>query len=71
MRRLGVGLVILGILGLVLGLMGYDRRTTILEVGGIRATATEHKSIPIAPVVGAIALIGGVLLLAVPRLPRP
>jgi hypothetical protein len=70
MKLLGVALVILGIIALIYGGIGYNRQTTILEVGGIKATATEHKTIPIAPIAGAIALIGGIALLVVPRSPR-
>ena len=66
MRILGVALVILGIVALIYGGIGYNRQTTILDVGGIKATATEHKTLPIAPVAGVIALIGGVLLLMAP-----
>lgn len=71
MKLIGVVLVILGIVALVFGGIGYNRRTTILEVGGIKATATEHKTLPITPVAGAIALVGGVALLVVPRSRRP
>ncbi|MEK7753948.1 MAG: DUF3185 domain-containing protein [Acidobacteriota bacterium] len=67
MKILGVALVILGIVALVYGGIGYNRQRTILDVGGIKATTTEHKTIPIAPVAGAIALIGGIVLLVVPR----
>jgi hypothetical protein len=52
MKIIGVALVILGIVGLVFGGIGYNRQTTILEVGGIKATATEHKTIPIGPIAG-------------------
>jgi hypothetical protein len=71
MKIIGVALVILGIIALVYGGIGYNRQTTILDVGGIKATTTEHKTIPITPVAGAIALIGGIALLVVPRLRRP
>jgi hypothetical protein len=71
MKIVGVALVILGIVALVYGGIGYNRQTTILEVGGIKATATEHKTLPVAPVVGAIALIGGIALLVIPRMRRP
>lgn len=67
MKILGVALVILGIVALAYGGIGYTHQTTILEVGGIKATATEHKNIPLAPVVGTIALIGGIALLVIPR----
>jgi hypothetical protein len=70
MKIVGVALVILGIVALVYGGIGYTRQTTILDVGGLKATATEHKTIPIAPVAGGIALVGGIVLLVVPRLRR-
>ena len=70
MRPLGVALVILGIVALVYGGIGYNKKTTLLDVGGIKATATEHKTIPIAPIAGAIALIGGIVLLVAPGMRR-
>jgi uncharacterized membrane protein YidH (DUF202 family) len=63
MRLLGIALVVLGIVALIYGGIGYNKQTTILDVGGIKATATEHKQLPIAPIVGVIAIIGGVALL--------
>jgi membrane-bound ClpP family serine protease len=71
MRVIGVALVLLGIVALFYGGLGYDRKRTILDVGGIRATVTEHKTIPIAPVAGAMALVAGIVLLVVPRRSRP
>ena len=70
MKTLGVALVILGTAALVLGTVGYNRQTTILDVGGIKTTATEHKTIPLAPVAGAIALVGGIVLLGSARMRR-
>ena len=67
MKLLGVALVILGIVALIYGGIGYNRQRTVLDVGGIKATVTEHKTFPIAPIVGAISLIGGVALLVVRR----
>ncbi len=63
MKILAIALIVLGIVGLVYGGIGYNRQTTILDVGGIKATATEHKTIPIAPIAGGLALAGGVVLL--------
>jgi hypothetical protein len=67
MKIAGVALVILGIVALVYGGIGYNRQTTILEMGGIKATATERKAVPIPPAVGVIVLVGGIVLLVVPR----
>jgi hypothetical protein len=63
MKILAIALIVLGIVGLVYGGIGYNRQTTILDVGGIKATATEHKTIPIAPIAGGLALAGGIVLL--------
>jgi hypothetical protein len=63
MKIVGIALVILGIVALVAGGLGYDRQRTVLEVGGLKATATEHTTIPYSPIIGAIALVGGIVLL--------
>jgi hypothetical protein len=65
MKLAGFALVIIGIVLLVAGGLGlgFDRQTTVLEVGGLKATATERTSIPYSPIVGAISLIGGIVLL--------
>lgn len=68
MKMLGMALVALGIVALIFGGIGYNRQTTILDVGGIKATATEHKTIPIAPVAGGLALVAGVVILLSPRM---
>jgi uncharacterized membrane protein YidH (DUF202 family) len=64
MKTIGIGLVILGILALVYGGISYNKNRTVLQMGSMSVTATEHKSIPVPAVVGVIVLIGGVALLA-------
>ena len=63
MKMISIALMIIGIAALMYGGISYNRQKTILDVGGVKATATEHKTIPISPLLGAIALIGGVWLL--------
>ena len=67
MKFMGFVLVILGILALVYGGVSYNRQRTVLDVGPFKATATEQKNIPLSPIVGGIALLGGLVLLVVPR----
>lgn len=67
MKTMGFVLVILGALALIYGGINYNKDRTILEIGSLNVTATEHKSIPIPAVVGVVVLIGGVALLAVGR----
>jgi len=65
MRTTGIVLAVLGVLALVYGGISYNRNRTVLQVGSVSVTATEHKSIPVPAVVGGAVLIGGVALLVI------
>ena len=67
MKILGFILVVFGVLALVYGGISYNRERNVIDVGSFKATATEQKNVPLSPIVGGIALLGGVLLLVVPR----
>lgn len=61
----GIVLIVLGIIGLVYQGIGYTKRKDVLDVGPIHATKDTHETIPIPPIVGGIALVGGIVLLVV------
>ena len=65
MKTIGIVLVVLGVLALVYGGISYTKNRTVLKVGSMNVTATEHKSVPIPAVVGVIALVGGAALVMV------
>ena len=67
MKLIGFVLVVLGVLALVYGGISYNRERTVLDVGPFKATATEQKNIPLSPIVGGVALLGGIILLTLPR----
>jgi uncharacterized membrane protein YidH (DUF202 family) len=67
MKLIGIALIILGIVSLVWGGIHYNDQKTVIQMGDFKATATEQKTIPISPVVGVIALIGGVALLMIDK----
>jgi len=67
MKVMGFVLVVIGVIALVYGGISYNRQRTVLDVGPFRATATEQKNVPLSPIVGGIVLLGGILLLVVPR----
>ena len=67
MKPLGFILVVLGLLALVYGGISYSRQRTVLDMGPIKATATEQHNIPLSPIAGGIAIVAGMLLLIVPR----
>jgi uncharacterized membrane protein len=59
----GILLVILGIFALTYQGFTYTTRHKVLDIGPIQATKEDHKTIPLPPVLGGVALIGGVVLL--------
>ena len=67
MKIVGFVLVVLGALALIYGGISYNRERTVLDVGPFKATATEQRNVPVSPIIGGIALLGGILLLVVPR----
>jgi hypothetical protein len=67
MKIIGFVLLVLGVLALLYGGISYNRERTVLDVGPFKATATEQKNVPLSPIVGGIALLSGILLLAIPR----
>ncbi len=63
MRIIGIALIVLGIISLALGGISYTKREKVLDVGPIHATAEREKTIPLPPLLGGLALAGGVALL--------
>ena len=61
----GILLVILGALGLAYQGFNYTHQEKILDVGPIHATAEERDHVSIPPVLGGLALMGGIVLLAI------
>jgi hypothetical protein len=62
-KTLGIALIVLGLFGLAWGGVTYTTRETVVDLGPIHATRDQTHNIPVPPIAGAIALIGGVVLL--------
>ena len=67
MKPLGIILLIVGVLCLVYQGFTYTTQKKVLDVGPIQATKEEHHVVPIPPIVGVLALIGGVVVLVSDR----
>lgn len=65
-RIIGIILIVLGLVGLAWGGFHYKTRQRVLDVGPIHATRTKTHSVPLPPLAGALALIGGIVLLVIP-----
>lgn len=63
LRTVGIVLIILGVVALIFQGITYTTHKDVINMGPIHAT-TEHKqTIPLPPVLGGIALVGGIVLL--------
>jgi UDP-N-acetylmuramyl pentapeptide phosphotransferase/UDP-N-acetylglucosamine-1-phosphate transferase len=62
-RTLGVILIALGLAGLIWGGFTWTTTKKIVDIGPIHATREQTHKIPLPPMVGAFAFIGGVVLL--------
>jgi hypothetical protein len=63
MKLTGIVLIVLGVIALAYGGISYTREEEILDIGPIEATAERRETIPLPPVLGGIALVGGIVLL--------
>jgi hypothetical protein len=62
-KVLGIILVVLGLAGLAWGGFTYTTREKVVDIGPIHATREKTHTVPLPPIAGAVALIGGVALL--------
>ncbi len=60
---MGVILIILGVVALAYQGITYTTHKKVLDIGPIQATKEEHKTIPLPPVLGGVALVGGIVLM--------
>jgi hypothetical protein len=63
MRIVGIALIVIGLISLALGGISYTTKEKVVDIGPIEATAERHKTIPLPPLLGGLALTGGVVLL--------
>jgi hypothetical protein len=67
LRLIGVALIVLGVLALVYQGITYTSKEKILDVGPLKAEVEREKTIPLSPIVGVAALVGGIAILLFAR----
>ena len=65
-RIVGLVLVVIGIVALVWGGVFWTDRDTVLDAGPLEVQTEEQEGVALPPVLGILALVGGIVLLAVP-----
>jgi len=63
-RILGIVFVVLGALALGYGGFTYVTRDKVVDAGPVQVTAEKQKTVWIPPVVGGIAVVTGLILIA-------
>lgn len=61
----GIVLLVLGVLALAYQGFNYNRQETMMSVGPMSISAETHDRFPLPPILGGLALAGGVVLLVV------
>lgn len=60
-------LIAIGIVAFGYQEITYTTREKVVDLGPLQMTAEKTSTLPLPPIVGAIALVGGIVLLAVGR----
>ena len=61
----GIVLIVLAVIAFSYQGITYTKREKVLDIGPIEATAEKTETIPLPPILGAAALLGGVALVFV------
>jgi len=61
----GILLILLGIAGLVSGGFSYTHEKKDVDMGPLQISHQQTKTVPIPPILGGIALLGGISLMVV------
>ena len=62
---IGIALIALGLIALVYQGITYTTREKVVDLGPLKITAQKEKTIPLPPILGGLALAGGIVLVVV------
>ena len=65
-RIVGLALIVIGIVTLAWGGVFWTDRDTLVDAGPLEISSEEREGFALPPVVGIIALVGGIVLMVVP-----
>lgn len=59
----GIILIVIGIVAFAYQGITYTTREKVVDIGPIHMMADKTRTLPLPPIVGAVALVGGIVLL--------
>jgi drug/metabolite transporter (DMT)-like permease len=64
---LAIILIVIGVIALGYGGFNFTTKEKVAEIGPLKVEKDKTHSVPLSPVLGVLALVGGVVLLVVGR----
>jgi uncharacterized membrane protein len=61
----GIALIVLGIVAFAYQGISYTSREKVIDIGPLQASVDTKKTIPLSPLLGGLALAGGIVLVVV------
>ena len=65
MSVIGIALIVLGVVALAYQGISYTTREKVADIGPVEVTKDTTNTIPLPPLLGGLALVGGVVLVVV------
>jgi hypothetical protein len=62
---IGIILIVVAIAAFVYQGISFTTREKVVDIGPLHMTAEKTRTLPLPPIVGGIALVGGIVLLVV------
>ena len=62
MKLLGIVLIVLGLVGVIYGGVSWTKKETIFDAGPLEISTSRRESVPLPPIVGALLMVGGAVL---------
>ena len=63
MKIVGILLIVLGVAALIYGGFSYTTEKKAVDMGPIQIEKKEHHTVPLPPLLGVVAILGGGALL--------
>lgn len=61
---IGIILIVLGVIALAYQGITYTTTEKVVDLGPLEVQAEEQRTLPLPPILGGLALVGGVVLVA-------
>jgi uncharacterized membrane protein len=60
---IGIILIVIGVVAFAYQGINYTTREKVVDIGPLQITAEKAKTLPLPPIMGGVALVGGIVLL--------